>query len=139
MISKSYSTTTNEVSKEQLWKVMSNINDWKKWDDTVEFSELQGDFKTSSTFILKPKGGPMVKIKLMEVKPFTYFKDCTSFPLAKMYGEHWYEETPQGVKITITMTITGILAFLWYKIVMKGIVEHLPEDAKNQIKASRKL
>jgi hypothetical protein len=51
MISKSYSTITNEVSKEQRWKVMSNINDWKKWDDTVEFSEITGDFKTGSTFI----------------------------------------------------------------------------------------
>ncbi len=139
MISKSFSTTTKKVSKEQLWKLMSHINDWKKWDNTVEYSELQGDFKTGSTFILKPKEGPKVKIKLIEVKPNNYFKDCTIFPLAKMFGEHWYEETSDGVKITVTMTIKGILSFLWYKIVMKELVEHLPEDVKNQIQAAYKL
>ena len=139
MRSESFSIITTESSKEQLWKLMSNVDDWKTWDDTVEYSKLQGEFKTGSTFILKPKGGPKVKINLIEVRKLAYFKDCTVFPGAKMYGEHWYEETPQGIKIIITMSMVGVLSFFWYRIVMKGIVDHLPDDTKNQIRAAKQL
>jgi len=56
-----------------------------------------------------------------------------------MYGEHFYENTPEGLKMTITMTISGFLAFLWNKIVMQDIVNHLAEDIKTQIHEAKKL
>ncbi len=88
-------------------------------------------------FTLKPTGAPKVKIELVEVRPNSYFKDFTSFPFAKMYGEHSYESTPEGLKLTITMSISGPLAFLWNKIVMKDIVSHLPEDIRLQISEAK--
>lgn len=138
MQQKTISAITTECTKEQIWKLMSNVNDWNKWDNSVEYSELRGEFKTGSTFLLKPKGGPKIRIGLVEVKPMTYFKDQTTFPLAKMYGEHWYEDTPQGLKVTVTMTITGLLSGLWYKLVMKDIVQRQPEEIKTQIAEAKK-
>ena len=139
MIQKTFTLTTTEVSQEQIWKVISNVNQWSVWDVGVEFAELQGKFESNSSFLLHPKGGPKIKIKLVEVRERTYFKDMTTFPLAKMYGEHWYEETPQGLKIIVTMTITGILAALWYKIVMKDIVAGLEKDQKALITEATKI
>lgn len=139
MWKKSYSVLTKEVTKEQLWKLTTDINHWKDWDDTVEYTNLSGTFKEGNSFILKPKGGPKVKIKLIEVIPFKKFTDLTSFPLAKIYGEHIYEETENGLKITITMTVTGLLSKLWIKLVANDIVQHLPEDIANQIKNAKKL
>ena len=60
MWSKSYSVVTTEVTKEQIWKLTTDIDNWKNWDDTVEYSKLQGEFKVGECFILKPKGGPKV-------------------------------------------------------------------------------
>jgi hypothetical protein len=56
-----------------------------------------------------------------------------------MCGEHWYEDVPGGVKITVTMTMKGMLATLWNKIVMKDIAAHFEEDVTSQIAASKKL
>lgn len=139
MWKKSYSVLTQEVTKEQIWKLTTHIDHWQDWDDTVEYSNLLGEFKEGSFFILKPKGGPKVKIKLVEVIPFQKFTDLTSFPFAKMYGEHTYEETENGLKITITMTVTGLLSRLWIKLVAQDIVENLPKDIANQIKNAKKL
>jgi len=139
MIQKTFSLVTTEVSQEQIWKAISNVNQWSRWDAGVEFAELQGKFETNSSFLLHPKGGPKIKIKLVEVKEKGYFKDMTTFPLAKMYGEHWYEETPQGLKITVTMTITGILSALWYRAVMKDIVANLEKDQKALIAEAAKI
>lgn len=139
MIQKAFTVITTEVSQEQIWKVISDVNHWNTWDNGVEFAELQGKFESNSSFLLRPKGGPKIKIKLVEVKEKTYFKDMTSFPLATMYGEHWYEETEHGLKITVRMTITGILSALWYKIVMKDIVTGLEKDQNALITAAKKI
>lgn len=138
MWTKTHSIVTKEVTKEQMWKLTTNINNWKNWDNTVENSELLGEFKVGNYFILKPKGGPKVKIKLLEIIENKKFTDLTTFPLAKMYGEHLYEETSEGLKITVTMSVEGILSFLWVKLVAKGIVDDLPKDISNQI-ANAKL
>ncbi|MFC3363023.1 hypothetical protein ACFOG5_07550 [Pedobacter fastidiosus] len=126
------------ITKKQIWNLMSNVDQWKNWDTSVEKSELKGNFETGSTFLFKPKGGPNVNIKLIKVLPYAYFKDETVFPLAKMNGEHWYEETPDGLKITVTMTMRGALSFLWNKIVMKGIVAQLESDILLQINSAAK-
>lgn len=138
MIQKTFSVTTKAISKKQIWKLMSNVDEWKNWDSSVENSKLKGNFESGSGFLFKTKGGPNVNIKLVEVKPDVYFKDETIFPFAKMNGEHWYEETPDGLKITTTMTMTGALAFLWNKIVMKDIVANLESDIHLQIKNASK-
>lgn len=139
MIQKTFTLTTTEVSQDQIWKVISNVNQWSTWDEGVEFAELQGKFESNSSFLLHPKGGPKIKIQLVEVKDKTYFKDMTSFPLAKMYGEHWYEETEQGLKITVRMTMIGVLSALWYQIVMKNIVAGLEKDQNALIEAAKKI
>ncbi|TGK98820.1 SRPBCC family protein [Leptospira levettii] len=139
MIVNTYTYTTNEINQEQIWKLMSDVNRWKDWDSTLEKSELLGTFETGNFFMIRPTGGPDVKIQLIEVRPNSYFKDFTKFPLAKMVGEHFYEKTSEGLKITITMTMSGPLAFLWNMIVMKNIVSHLAEDVKMQINEAKKI
>ena len=139
MTTKTYSTTTKEVTAEQLWKLMSNVDGWKRWDAGTEDSKLNGAFATGSSFMLKPKGGPKLTIELLEVKAPTYFKDVTKFPLAKMYDEHSYEQTADGLKITSTLTMTGPLGFFWNMVVMKNIVENLPKDIATQIAEAKNL
>lgn len=139
MLTATYSHTTTEVTKEQIWRLMSDVNRWKEWDLTVEDSHLEGGFKAGSYFTLKPVKAPRVKIRLAEVRAPQYFKDETKFPLATMTGEHWYEETPRGLKVTVTMTMTGMLSWLWNKLVMQDIVTHLPDDVAGQIAAAKKI
>ncbi|HEY9045830.1 MAG TPA: SRPBCC family protein [Ohtaekwangia sp.] len=138
MITGTFSATTRLVTKEKIWHLMADVNGWKHWDTGVEHAELLGKFESGSSFILKPASGPRIKIKLVDVQPYGYFKDQTTFPLAKMYGEHWYEDTPDGLKITVRMTMTGLLGALWNKLVMKDIVSKLEEDVHLQIAIAQK-
>lgn len=139
MWTKSYSVTTKDVTKEQMWNLFADVNKWPLWDEGVEFTELKGNFEKGNSFILKPKGGPKTKVTLLETVVNKSYIDVTAFPLAKMYGSHVFEETPDGLKITITMSVKGILAFLWVKIVAQDIVKGLPEDVKKQIETAGKL
>ncbi|MBS1535016.1 MAG: SRPBCC family protein [Bacteroidetes bacterium] len=139
MWTKSYSIITREVTKEQMWKLFSDVNNWSSWDQGVEFAELKGKFEQGNHFMFQPKGGPKLKIQIVEATENKSFTDFTRFPLAKMYGAHTFEETPEGLKLTTTMTVTGLLGFLWRKIVAQKIVDALPEDMQQQIKTAKNL
>jgi hypothetical protein len=139
MWTKSYSIVTREVTKEQIWKLFADVNNWHTWDTGIEFAKLEGKFEKGNHFMFQPKGGPKLKIEIIEAIENQNFTDFTKFPLAKMYGEHTFEDTPNGLKITTTMKVEGILGFLWIKIVAQKIADALPIDMKEQIKAASKL
>lgn len=136
---RSHSIISKDVTKEQLWKLFSNVNQWHIWDAGIDFASIDGEFEKGNHFILKPKGGPKVKIELVETLKNKGFTDYTRFPLAKMYGKHEFIETQEGLKITTTMTVTGILGFLWVKLVAKGIADALPAEMLSQVQYAKTL
>ena len=139
MWTKSHSIVTKEVTKEQMWKLFADVNNWHIWDEGIEFAKMEGEFEKGNFFTLRPKGGPNVKVELLETVENKSFLDVTKFPLAKMFDNHTFEETPQGLKITNTISVTGVLGFLWRKIVAQKIVDSLPNDMQTQIKSASKL
>ncbi|HEY9258681.1 SRPBCC family protein [Chitinophaga sp.] len=139
MWSQSHTLVTKEATKEQMWKLFADVNNWHTWDNGIEYAKLDGAFEKGNHFLLKPKKGPKIKIELYETIPNKKFVDLTHFPLAKMYGEHTFEDTPEGLKLTVTMTVSGVLGFLWKKIVAQDIVNHLPEEMQNQVRVASKL
>jgi len=135
----SHVVITKEVTKEQMWKLFSDVNNWQTWDESIEFAHLDGKFEQGNFFVFQPKGGPKIKLKILEAIENYKFVDLTTFPFAKMYGDHTFEETPDGLKLTTTMKVEGFLGFLWKKLVAQKIVDDLPKDMAIQIKAASKL
>ena len=139
MWSKSHSIVTNEVTKEQIWKLFADVNNWHTWDKGIEYAKMEGQFIKGNSIILKPKGGPKVNIELLETIENKRFLDVSTFPLGKLYDDHVFEETPDGLKITITITVKGILWFVWKKLVAQDLVDNLPKDMLEQIKVASTL
>ena len=139
MWTRSHSIVTREVSKEQLFRLYANVNQWHEWDTDIEYARLEGNFEQSASFTLKIRKGPKVRIELVEVVPNRRFKDLTRFPLARMYGLHTLEETPEGLKVTTTMQVEGPLGFFWKKVVAEDIVKKLPVEMLNQIREAKKI
>lgn len=114
---KSFSTETTQVSKEQIWTVLTNINKWNEWDNEIEWTELKGEIKLNSDFYLKPKGGPKVRLSITQLDKPNVFADVSHLPLAKMHTIHTLTQTPSGVKIQMDIKISGLLTFLWSKLI----------------------
>ncbi|VVC77210.1 hypothetical protein AQUSIP_25370 [Aquicella siphonis] len=116
------------VTKEAVWKLWTDVNNWPRWDTELEYCQMQGAFAKDSQFILKPVGGPKVKIILSEVVPYETFTDYCTFFGATMHDYHHLEETPDGLRITNTITVTGPLGLLWTHLVAKNVAKAVPRQ-----------
>lgn len=139
MWTKTYSVLTKEATKEQIWKLFSDVNTWHIHDTGIEYAKLEGKFEKGNHFILKPKGGPKVKVGLLEVIENKKYTDVTKFLLAKMVDQHILEETSEGLKFTNIITVTGPLSFLWIKLVAQKIVNDMPADMERLFKRASTL
>lgn len=133
MWSESYSKKVKGLKVDQLWKVWSDVNQWHTWQNDIDYAKLEGEFKTGNRFLFKPKGGPKIKIELIEVEPNKIFTDLTRFPMAKMYGRHEFIDHGDELEIKITISIDGILSFLWRKLVAENVAKGLKEQTENLI------
>lgn len=136
---KTHTIKVQNVAKKQIWKVWEDVNHWHIWDTDIDFARMEVPFSVGNSFLLKPKGGPKVKIKLLKVEPNNAFTDVTTFPLAKMYGIHEMRETSVGLEVSHTVRIEGPLSFLWKKLVAEKVAEGLEEQAIKMVERAREL
>jgi len=45
-----------------------------------------------------------------------------------MYDIHELEDTPEGLRIINTISVTGLLSFLWVKLVAKKVAASIPKQ-----------
>jgi len=138
MWKKSYTKTFKNIDKESIWNLWTDINNWPSWNPGIESCTLDGAFKEGGTFTLKAQKGPAVKITLIRVEQLQRFTDCTNFLGAKMYGDHIVEDTPDGLKLTTTVSISGPLSFIWRKLVAEDVVAKLPQQTDALVTLARK-
>lgn len=136
---KTYSKTFKELKREDIWRIWTDINNWPKWHDDLDYCRLDGPFEVGNHFMLKPKGIKPVKIALTEINQGYSFTDCTSFFGAKMYDTHSMEETKKGLKITNTLIMKGSLKWLWIKLVAQNIADTVPQETEALVKLARSL
>jgi hypothetical protein len=138
MWSRSFQKTYTGVTKEQIWKLWIDVNNWTRWHGDLDSCTMEGEFKVGNHFMLKPQGVSPVKIILTEVNPYHSFTDCTEFFGAKMYDTHAMEETPEGLVISHKVVVTGPLGWIWVKLVAQGVAADVPHEVDALVDLARR-
>ncbi|MDO8604067.1 MAG: polyketide cyclase [bacterium] len=136
---KTYSKKVTGVNINKIWSVWTDVNNWHTWQDDIDYAKIEGVFEVGNTFLLKPKGGPKVKIEIIRVEETVNFTDLTKFPLAKMIGSHDFIIDGNELEIRTTMSIKGPLSFLWRKIVAEGVANGMEEQTNKLIERARNV
>lgn len=138
MWSNTYSKFVTGVSKQAIWKIWSDIENWPEWHDDLDYCKLEGSFKPGSHFTLKPKGMREVNITLLSVQVEREFTDRTHFFGAKMYDTHTMVETNGGLLLTNKLIVTGPLTWLWVKLVANNVAKSVPSEIESLITVAKK-
>ena len=134
---KTFSTETQEVTRLQLWSVITDVNKWHEWDKDLEWIELKGEVKAGAIFFLKPKGGPKTRLTVTAMDKPGVFSDVAHLPLAKMHTIHTFTQTDHGVSIRVDVKISGLLTFLWSKVIGQKQIEGGPQQTQQLIAKAR--
>lgn len=137
MWQRNYSQVFTGVSRNNIWQLWTDINNWPTWHDDLEYCKMEGAFVAGNHFYLKPKGAPAVKIIITEINTGHSFTDCTIFFGAKMYNTHTVEETAEGLKLTNKLVVTGPLKWLWIKLVAQHIADSVTSETEALVNLAR--
>ena len=132
-------TIVTDASKEAVWKVWADVENWKQWDESVEWCRLEGEFKTGASHILKPNNGPEVKSTIMDCEPLKRFTAVTHLPLAKMEVVHELREDKDGLHVTHRVVISGFLGFLFAQVIGKNTARDFPKTLGNLVRVAKEL
>jgi Polyketide cyclase / dehydrase and lipid transport len=105
-----------DVPAEALYRAIADVNSWSKWDAGLEYTRLDGEAKPGAAFVLKPKGGPKVKMSIDEIQPHRLV-DTAHLLGAKMRTTHEFLQTGGHTTIRIGIEVSGPLGLLWRKVV----------------------
>jgi len=130
--------TTTDVPAEKLFRAISDINNWSKWDDGLESTKLEGSVREGAEFTLKPKGGPNVKLTIDEIRPYRLVDTAHLF-LAKMRTSHEYVQSGDQTTIRFQVEVWGLMGFFWRKVVGENQINEAATQTRALINYARNV
>lgn len=138
MWTRSYSKVYQDIKQDEIWRIWTDVNHWSDWHGDLEYCRMEGPFAVGNHFMLKPKGAPAVKIRLIEIEEGCHFTDCTQFFGAKMYDTHAMQQTENGLQLSNKLTVTGPLKWLWIFLVARNVANTVPDEINALVELARK-
>jgi hypothetical protein len=108
------------------WAAMAT---WPEWSLDVEWVRLDGPFAQGATGTLKPKGGPKVRFVVESLVQDKEFVDVSRLAGARLiFAHHITEAAGGGCTVHVQISMSGPLAFLWNRILGKGLRTSIQPD-----------
>jgi len=129
-----YSVETT-AKKSTIWRLWSDVENWKKFDTLLEYSYLVDDakFETGAIGYLNAKGAPKTKFKLIEVNPGISFTERLSVPLYQTIDLQRYFEINEKGTTTFTHEVNfkGSLKPVMYALLCRTFKKELIHVMRN--------
>jgi polyketide cyclase/dehydrase/lipid transport protein len=111
--------TVVPIAPDKLYRALIDVASWPAWDSDIESIDAPEPIAAGARFTLKPKGAPAVAMTVEAAEPFRRFVDVSHLALAKMRTAHEMEVVAGGTRLRLVIEITGLLAFLWDRVVAR--------------------
>lgn len=102
------------ATPEKVWKVLTNIQNWDKWNKRIKSPKIQGDLEVGSSFTWKANGSK-IKSKIHSFTPNRILGwQGKAFGASAIHN--WYlEPTENGTKIRVEESMEGWIINLMKK------------------------
>lgn len=129
---------TTDVPAQAFFERWADMTTWPSWNADTEWVRLDGPFQTGATGALKPKGGPTTRFVITSLIPGREFTDVSRLIGARLTFQHLVSVEPAGLTtVSVRVTISGPLAFLWNAMLGKDIANGLHADLTRLEAAAR--
>jgi uncharacterized protein YndB with AHSA1/START domain len=121
-------TADTATSREALWRVLRDLDQWATWDTSMEWVRLQGPFQVGSQVTMKPKGQDPITSVIVEASENRRYADQTDLGEVTLRFSHTLEPLAGGgTRVTHRLQITGPAADQVGPELGPAITEDFPE------------
>jgi uncharacterized protein YndB with AHSA1/START domain len=107
---------------EEVWRLISNVKAWPRWNPAVDSVELSGDIAPGNSFVWKSKGFNVIST-FAQIEPLKRLTWNGSAIGTKAFHEWEFEVTDAGVIVRTHETFDGWLPWL-----LKGTMQQTLDD-----------
>lgn len=136
MIRIAHTEQRTNAAPSAIFALWADIDNWANYDDGIEWAKLTDKFEAGGRYVIKPKGGPKTEADIIAVRSDESFIDISHLPGAKLRFDHEITHSNESTIVSITMTLSGPLSWVWSKILGKNQQADLEKStAKLLVKA----
>ncbi len=119
------------ASPDTIWKIWTNVGDWKDWDTGLKDASLNGDFELYTTGEIISLEGRKSKFRIVDFKAGKSYTIQTKLPLSSLYVKRFMSEENGAVYITHEVWFKGFTAGMFAKLFGRKFMEMLPGVVQN--------
>ncbi|MBC7920876.1 MAG: SRPBCC family protein [Ferruginibacter sp.] len=123
-------TLETTAPPEKVWRIWTDVPNWKEWDGGLQSAELLGPFQQGAKGILVPDKGPKSKFVIDVVVPNESYTFKTKLPLGTLYVKRYLTVSEGKTRFTHEVWFTGLTKGLFGKTLGKNYRMMLPEVMK---------
>jgi hypothetical protein len=131
-------TVETSASPEAIWRVWTDVPNWKAWDDGLKSAELNGPFATDTKGMLIPDKGPKSTFTLTEVVPGHSYTFRTKLPLGSLYVKRVLGVQNGKTAFTHEVWFTGLTKGIFgralgrnYRAILPGVMANIKAIAES--------
>ena len=130
-------TVTSSAPPSAFFDRWADMATWPEWNLDTEWVRLDGPFTQGATGTLKPKGGPKVRFIVESLVPEREFVDVSRLAGARLTFAHNVTRTVDGgCSVHVNVSMNGPLAWLWERVLGKGLRSSLQPDLARLARAA---
>lgn len=133
------STVSVKASKEAVWRMWTNVQNWPLYDTSLESVEFDGEVAPGKRGVMIGKNGMRIPFEIVEFKEGEQMVVQVDKLGAKMQGSHRVESTEEGTKIVFEASLRGFMAWWYRSQFVRGIGGHARALAENMAKVAAKI
>lgn len=116
------------VTAEAIWKVLRDLDNWARWDTSMETVSIEGPFQVGSHVSMTPTGQEPIRSVITGIRENEFYADETDMGGVKLAFSHTLIRLPDGgTRVVHRLEITGPAAAEVGPELGPAIVEDFPE------------
>ncbi len=101
-------TAETALAPEAVWKVLRDIDNWARWDTSMEAVKLEGPFAVGARVTMTPAGQDPITSVLTAIRENELYADETDLGDVTLHFSHALTRLPDGgTRIAHRLEITG--------------------------------
>jgi hypothetical protein len=127
-----------KAPENKIWQILTDVENWKEWIGSIEYSTIQGSFENGTLITIKNIKAPKATNTLKDVFVNKAFTLQSKLPLCTMDCTHEIVKDGDVLKIRLGVKMYGALSFIFRSIFGKKLANSLPIATKKLVELAEK-